>query len=58
MTDPQPRPQLPRLPLQTLERLAIEDALAETNGNVQEAARILGVAPSTIYRKRQVWAAA
>lgn len=43
------------MPLWKIEKHAIENALNGTNGNVQKAAQILDVAPSTIYRKMQAW---
>lgn len=43
-------------PLHMIERRAIERALAVTEGNIQEAARLLEINPSTIYRKRIAWA--
>ena len=43
-------------PLSELEQAAIEDAIAACAGNVTAAARLLGVNPSTVYRKRQGWA--
>ena len=42
-------------PLWIVERRAIEDAIAACDGNVNLAAGLLEVAPSTIYRKRQGW---
>ncbi len=45
----------PSLPLWKVEKRAIENALHQVSGNVQQAAAILGVAPSTIYRKIQSW---
>ena len=45
-------------PLAAVERAAIERAVALCDGNVPRAAGFLGVSPSTIYRKRQAWAAA
>lgn len=42
-------------PLHVAERRAIERALAITEGNIQEAARLLEINPSTIYRKRTAW---
>ena len=42
--------------LRDLERTAIQTAIAETGGNITRAARILGVHPSTLHRKRQAWA--
>lgn len=43
------------LPLWRVEKRAIENVLRQTSGNVQKAAQILDVAPSTIYRKMQSW---
>ncbi|NNU16512.1 sigma-54-dependent Fis family transcriptional regulator [Parvularcula sp. ZS-1/3] len=43
-------------PLHVTERRAIERALAVTEGNIQEAARLLEINPSTIYRKKTSWA--
>jgi len=37
--------------LATLERRAIERAIAKTGGNITEASRILGIARATLYRK-------
>lgn len=42
-------------PLALVERDAIEDAVARSDGNIPKAAAALGVAPSTIYRKIQSW---
>ncbi|MFN0116533.1 MAG: sigma-54-dependent transcriptional regulator [Paracoccaceae bacterium] len=41
--------------LAEIERQAIEVTLAATGGSVPKAARILGVAPSTLYRKIEGW---
>jgi two-component system response regulator HydG len=38
-------------PLDEVERFYIEQALKLTNGNREEAAKILGIAPRTMYRK-------
>ena len=38
-----------------VERDAIEDAISFCDGNIPKAANLLGVAPSTIYRKRTAW---
>jgi two-component system, repressor protein LuxO len=38
-----------------IERLAIEAAIARHDGSLPRAARELGVAPSTLYRKREGW---
>jgi DNA-binding NtrC family response regulator len=37
--------------------MVIEDALARQGGSVPRAARELGVAPSTLYRKIEGWKA-
>jgi len=42
--------------LDQVERLAIEQAIARSSGNIVQAARGLGVSPSTIYRKLERWA--
>ena len=42
-------------PLWKIEKNAIQNAIAFTNGNVPKAAVILDVAPSTIYRKIKLW---
>ena len=39
-----------------IERDAIEDTIAACGGSVPRAAKMLGVSPSTIYRKRESWA--
>ncbi len=44
-------------PLWQLERRIIEDAIAACSGNIQKASRLLAISPSTIYRKRDGWAA-
>ncbi|MFI3247422.1 MAG: sigma-54 dependent transcriptional regulator [Ferrimonas sp.] len=41
--------------LAEIERLAIEQAIAQCQGNIAQAASLLEVSPSTIYRKIQVW---
>lgn len=38
-----------------IERHAIENAIAESGGSIPRAARVLGVSPSTLYRKLQAW---
>lgn len=43
------------LPLAEMERLYIESAIGRCQGNIQLAARRLGISPSTIYRKREGW---
>ncbi len=41
--------------LEQIERTAIEQAIARKSGNIVQAARALGVSPSTIYRKIEKW---
>ncbi|MFN3646184.1 MAG: sigma-54-dependent transcriptional regulator [Gemmobacter sp.] len=43
--------------LAEIERLAIEAAIARHGGSLPRAARELGVAASTLYRKREAWTA-
>lgn len=43
------------LTLDMIERLAIEDAISRAGGSLPNAARQLGVSPSTLYRKRERW---
>jgi len=38
-----------------MERRYIEHAIALHDGNIQLAARKLGISPSTIYRKKEGW---
>lgn len=42
-------------PLAEIERLVIEETLAQNGGSVSKAARVLEVAPSTLYRKIEAW---
>lgn len=42
-------------PLEDVERDAIEEAIDICHGNIAKAASLLGVSPSTIYRKKQTW---
>ncbi|MFQ5438529.1 MAG: sigma-54-dependent transcriptional regulator [Paracoccaceae bacterium] len=42
-------------PLAEIERMVIEETLARAGGSVTQAARILDVSPSTLYRKRESW---
>ncbi len=42
-------------PLAEVEREAIETAINTCSGNIPQAAAMLGVSPSTIYRKKQNW---
>jgi len=44
-------------PLWMTERQAIEGAITKCAGNIQQAARLLEISPSTIYRKREAWLA-
>ncbi len=39
------------MPLENLERIAIERTLAEVNGNRSRAAKMLGIGERTLYRK-------
>ena len=50
-----PAPQTAGRGLRLVEREAIEEAISHCGGSVPKAARMLGVAPSTIYRKRRGW---
>lgn len=43
------------VPLATVEKIAIEHAIKQCNDNVVQAAGLLGVSPSTLYRKMQQW---
>ncbi|MEI4471111.1 sigma-54-dependent transcriptional regulator [Frigidibacter sp. MR17.24] len=43
------------LPMTEIERRVIEATIAHANGSVTRAARILDVAPSTLYRKIEAW---
>jgi len=43
-------------PLEQLEMLAIDTAIARFQGNVTRAAQALNISTSTIYRKKQAWA--
>jgi DNA-binding NtrC family response regulator len=47
----------PVVPLWMIEKRAIEQAIAMCDGNIPKAAELLRISPSTIYRKRQAWAA-
>jgi DNA-binding NtrC family response regulator len=44
--------------LKDMQRQAIERAIAACGGSVPRAARMLGLAPSTIYRRRETWSGA
>jgi DNA-binding NtrC family response regulator len=54
-TAPAPVPSAPPAadirPIDEMERQAIVDALAKCNGNVREAAKLLGLGQATVYRK-------
>lgn len=43
--------------LDEIERMVIEHAIEAHGGSIPRAARVLDVSPSTIYRKREAWAA-
>ncbi len=43
------------IPMARLERLAVENAIRICSGNITEAARKLGMNPSTIHRKLREW---
>ena len=43
------------LSLEAIERVVMETTIARCGGSIPEAARALGVSPSTIYRKRAAW---
>jgi two-component system, repressor protein LuxO len=47
--------QMVGLPLIEVERLVIEATIQAHDGSLPRAARALGLAPSTLYRKRQAW---
>lgn len=53
-TPPAPRP---IRPLWQVEKETIEEAVAACDGNIPRAAQLLGISPSTIYRKRMAWEA-
>ena len=42
-------------PLADIERETIESAIRACDGNIQQAAALLDIAPSTIYRKKMGW---
>ena len=42
-------------PLWMTEKDTIETAISICEGNIQKAARLLDISPSTIYRKRVTW---
>ena len=49
--DSTPSASLAGVPLNELEKKAIVDTLAKTQGNREKAARILGIGERTLYRK-------
>jgi two-component system repressor protein LuxO len=48
---------VPAVELRKVERTVIEKAIASCGGSIPKAARLLGVSPSTLYRKREAWQA-
>ena len=50
-----PETRAPIRPLAEVEREAIESAIAACGGNIPRAAVMLGISPSTIYRKKMGW---
>ena len=42
-------------PLWIVEKRTIESAIAQCDGNISMAARLLEISPSTIYRKKEQW---
>lgn len=46
------------LTLDEIERIAVDAAIEAAGGSLPGAARLLGISPSTLYRKRERWAAA
>ena len=42
-------------PLSEIERLVIEETIRSVGGSVPRTAQVLGVSPSTLYRKRDAW---
>ena len=38
-----------------IEKQAIETTIEACGGSIPKAAKVLGVSPSTIYRKREAW---
>lgn len=43
------------LTMAEIERIVIEETIAQHGGSVTKAARVLDLSPSTIYRKRESW---
>ncbi len=50
MTPPPPQG-LPTLELRELEGMAIKEALAQSNGHIADAAKVLGIGRATLYRR-------
>jgi DNA-binding NtrC family response regulator len=48
-----PAPRLEELPLEEVERLLIRKALERHGGNVSQAAKVLGLSRSALYRRLQ-----
>ncbi|MEM7296450.1 MAG: sigma-54 dependent transcriptional regulator [Pseudomonadota bacterium] len=44
-------------PLKEVEQIVIEATIERFGGSIPRAARVLGLAPSTVYRKRESWVA-
>lgn len=51
----QPDSAAPIRPMWLVEKETIERAIAQCNGNIPQAAALLELSPSTIYRKRLAW---
>ncbi len=49
--DDEPRAGLPALDLDTLERMAVEEALDRTGWHQGQASDLLGISPRTLHRK-------
>lgn len=47
--------QLRGMTLDDIERVAVENAIETAKGSIPGAAKLLGVSPSTLYRKREKW---
>ncbi len=43
-------------PLAEIERIVIEETIAQNDGSITKAARVLEVSASTLYRKPEAWA--
>ena len=51
-----PESQMAIQPMWLVEKEVIERAITQCWGNIPQAASLLELSPSTIYRKRQAWA--